>query len=48
MAKEKLLWGIHGGRTGDAELLVPEKNVVAIGWHKIGDLGKLQPTREAF
>jgi restriction system protein len=48
MAKETVLWGIHGGRTGDADSFFLKENVVAIGWHKIGDLGKLQPNREAF
>lgn len=48
MAKETTLWGIHGGRTGDADLYFLKKNVVAIGWHKVGDLAKLQANREAF
>ena len=48
MAKETVLWGIHGGRTGDADSFFLKKNVVAIGWHSVGDLGKLQPNREAF
>lgn len=42
------LWGIHGGRTGDADTLFLKKNVVAIGWAKTGDLGKLEANREAF
>src|ERR1700730_7165297 len=48
MAKEAMLWGIHGGRTGGADSFFLTKNVVAIGWPKVGDLGKLQQTREAF
>jgi restriction system protein len=47
MAKETI-WGIHGGKTGDADSFFLNKNVVAIGWHKVGDLGKLQANREAF
>ena len=46
--KETVLWGIHGGRTGDADELFLKKNVIAIGWAKVGDLSKLQPNREAF
>lgn len=42
------LWGIHGGRTGDADSLFLKKNVIAIGWAKLGDLSKLGASREAF
>ncbi len=42
------VWGIHAGRTGDAHSLFLSKNVVAIGWHEIGDLSAIQPSREAF
>jgi restriction system protein len=45
---EKTIWGIHGGRTGDADSLFLKKNFVAIGWSKMGDLGKLKPDRESF
>ena len=48
MAKEATLWGIHAGRTGDADSFFLKKNVVAIGWATVGDLGKLQSNREAF
>ena len=47
MEKEKTFWGIHAGKTGDAETLFEKKNVVAIGWEKMGDLSRLK-TREAF
>lgn len=47
-AKEPVLWGIHAGKTGDAENLFFRKNVVAIGWPKVGDLSKLPADREAF
>ncbi|MYM42170.1 restriction endonuclease [Duganella qianjiadongensis] len=42
------LWGIHAGRTGDADTLFINNDVVALGWHAIGDLTQLKPTREAF
>jgi restriction system protein len=41
--EDTVVWGIHGGRTGDADSLFLKKNVVAIGWAKIGDLAKLKP-----
>ncbi len=45
---EVTLWGVHAGKTGDAESLFLKRNTVAIGWAKVGDLSKLEPTREAF
>jgi restriction system protein len=42
------IWGIHGGRSGDAGTLFLKSNVVAIGWAKLGDLSKLGSTRDAF
>ncbi len=42
------IWGIHGGRTGDADLLFLKKNCIAIGWAAMGDLNKLAPDRDAF
>lgn len=41
-------WGIHGGKTGDADSLFLKKNCVAIGWAKMGNLGALAADREAF
>ena len=46
--KDVTLWGIHAGRTGDADRLFLEKGFVAIGWAKMGDLSILEPNREAF
>jgi restriction system protein len=46
MEKEKTLWGIHAGKTGDAESIFEKKNVVAIGWEKIGDLSKYHSRAE--
>jgi len=42
------LWGIHGGQTGDADSIFLKKNQVALGWDKMGDLGALEATRDAF
>lgn len=46
--EETTIWGIHAGRTGDAHNLFLEKNLIAIGWSKAGDLTELKPNREAF
>ena len=45
MAEETVFWGVHGGRTGDAESLFLKHNVVAIGWVEMGDLSKSAPDR---
>jgi len=42
------IWGIHAGKTGDADDLFLKKNCVAVGWVKMGDLSLLAPDREAF
>ena len=42
------LWGIHGGRTGEADSIFLKKNQVALGWEQMGDLAALKPTRDAF
>jgi restriction system protein len=42
------IWGIHGGKTGDAHSLFLNKNVVAVGWPAMGDLSAIPPNREAF
>lgn len=46
--KDGTIWGIHGGKTGDADSLFLKKNCVAIGWAKMGDLLKFGPDRESF
>jgi restriction system protein len=46
--QERPIWGIHGGKTGDADTLFLKKHFIAIGWSKCGDLGKLPADREAF
>ncbi len=45
---ESVLWGIHAGRNGDADTLFLKKNLIAVGWAKMGDLSALKPDREAF
>jgi restriction system protein len=42
------MWGIHGGKTGDADTLFLQQNVVALGWERITDLSRLPPEREAY
>ncbi|KIQ21946.1 restriction endonuclease [Variovorax paradoxus] len=42
------LWGIHAGKTGDANSLFLKKKVIALGWHAMGNLAVLTATREAF
>jgi restriction system protein len=45
---DSTIWGIHGGKTGDADSLFLHGHCVAIGWVEMGDLGKLPADREAF
>jgi restriction system protein len=45
---EAVIWGIHGGKTGDADTLFLRHGCIAVGWQKVGDLAKLRPDREAF
>lgn len=45
---ERTLWGIHAGKTGDAESLFLKEKQIAIGWDKVGDLSLLTPDRESF
>jgi len=42
------LWGIHGGKTGDADNLFLKRKYIALGWHDVGDLSLIKPDREAF
>ena len=44
--KEQVFRGIHCGPQADPLYL--QKNFVGIGWHDVGDLAKLGPTRQAF
>ena len=45
---EITVWGIHAGRTGDADALFLKKNVIALGWDKMGDLALIKADRDAF
>jgi restriction system protein len=45
---ETIIWGIHAGRTGNADTLFLQKGYIALGWNKIGDLRNLEPNRDAF
>ena len=42
------IWGIHAGKTGDADSLFLKKDCIAVGWTKMGDLSVLKPDRDAF
>jgi restriction system protein len=42
------MWGIHAGKTGDADGLFLNKNCIALGWHQMGDLSALKPDRETL
>lgn len=46
--QEKTIWGIHAGKTGDADSLFLKHNFIALGWLKVGDLSKLKADREEF
>ena len=45
---EPVIWGIHAGKTGDADRLFLKEKCVAIGWQDMGDLSKIKAEREAF
>lgn len=42
--EDKRVWGIH---TQDDNLFL-KNNVIAIGWHEMGDLSSIDANREAF
>jgi restriction system protein len=48
LSNDLQMWGIHGGRTGDANTLFLKQDCIALGWHKVGDLSKLAANRETF
>lgn len=45
---DSTIWGIHAGRTGEADALFLKQGCIAIGWDAMGDLSKLSADREAF
>lgn len=48
MSNERSLWGIHAGKTGDAETLFLTENRVALGFAAAGDLTGLPANRDDF
>lgn len=44
---EKTMWGIHAGSEGEADELFIENKVIAIGWHRVGELTPYKD-REAY
>jgi restriction system protein len=42
------VWGIHAGKTGDADALFFKNHCIALGWSSIGDLSKVGADRESF
>ena len=38
MNNDITLWGIHAGRTGDAESMFLDKKVITLGWSEVGNL----------
>lgn len=40
------VWGIHGGRHGEADELFLSECVVALGWDAMGDLARLPGSRD--
>lgn len=48
MNNDPTLWGIHAGKTGDAESLFLKHSVIALGWPKIDNLSLLENSRDAF
>jgi restriction system protein len=37
-----VLWGIHAGRTGDADTLFLRESTMMVGWAKLGDLRNVE------
>jgi restriction system protein len=46
--KDPVLWGIHAGKTGDADTLFQTKKRIALGWPMVGDLSSVPAKRDAF
>jgi restriction system protein len=42
-----VMWGIHAGRTGDADALF-KKGYIGIGWERIRNLTEISPNRDEF
>lgn len=48
MHQGSTLWGIHAGKTGDADAHFKKDKVVGLGWDRVPDLAQLPDDREAF
>ncbi len=46
--KETNIWGIHAGKSGNADELFLRQNRIGLGWSKVGDLTALPVTRDAY
>lgn len=46
--QEKTIWGIHAGKTGDADSLFLKGGYIALGWAKVRDLASVKADREEF
>jgi|GEM_PF-3123794 len=47
-AVEPNIWGIHAGKTGDADSQFLKKHCIALGWTKLGNLAAIPADREAL
>lgn len=45
---DRVLWGIHAGRSGEADELFLKQRLLGLGWSQLGDLSKLPADRAAF
>jgi restriction system protein len=45
---ENVVWGIHGGRRGEADDLFLKGGRIALGWAEAGDLRAWPPDRDSF
>ncbi len=45
---DRILWGIHAGRSGEADDLFLERRLLGLGWHQVDDPSKLPADRVAF
>lgn len=48
MNTETTIWGIHAGRSGEADAQFLKHNQVALGWEEMGNLAAIPADREAF
>ncbi len=45
---DDVCWGLHAGRSAEAEQLLRQRDRIGIGWPQMGDLSELAPTRDVF